>query len=214
MSQLGFIGQSANIPALEHGLSCLLERFYGITLGEVRELDIPAVADEVGKLWYGQPFQIPAQFAYIGRAISTLVGVSTGLAPDFNFIDVAVPYARKFLGLHTKEEIGKIMQQLLSQVVETMNTLLKMPRSIEGILTKLEKGQFMINLGGDIGIGATAFRRRERNGATTAFPIALALMFVACLAGAYFFDGAHDHLLAIVSLLLAAFLGIRLYLRW
>ena len=62
-----------------------------------------------------------------------------------------------------------------------MNTLLKMPRALERILVKLEAGQVVINLGGGIGIGATAFRRRERNGASTAFPIALALMFVACL---------------------------------
>ena len=98
LSTLGFIGKGANRSALERGLSLLLEQFYGLTLGEARDMDIPEVADEVGKLLYGQPFQIPAQFAFTGRAISTLIGVSTGLAPDFNLIDVAVPYARKSLG--------------------------------------------------------------------------------------------------------------------
>ena len=175
-------------------------------------MDIPEVADEVGKLLYGQPFQIPAQFTFVGRAISTLIGVSTGLAPDFNFIDVAAPYARKFLGLNT-DEIGKTIQQLLAQLLETVNTLLKMPRTLERILTNLEAGQFVINLGGDIGIGATAFRRRDSSG--NAFPIALALMFVACLGGAYLFDTyAHDHILALLSLGLAAILGVRLFLRW
>src|SRR5205823_8934557 len=178
LSQLGFIGQGANVAAIERGLSLLLEQFYGRTLGEVRELDVPEVVDEIGKLLYGEPFQIPAQFTFTGRAISTLVGVSTGLAPDFNFIEVAAPYARKFMGVDT-EGIGRAIQQLLSQLLETVNTLLKMPRTIERILTKLEAGQFVINLGGDIGIGATAFRRRENNGANTAFPIALALMFIA-----------------------------------
>ena len=162
---------------------------------------------------YGQPFQIPAQFTFVGRAISTLVGVSTGLAPDFNFIDVAAPYARKFLGLNT-EDIGRTIQQLLSQLLETINTLLKMPRTIERILTKLEAGQFVINLGGDIGIGATAFRRRENNGTNTAFPIALALMFIACLGAAAFFLNDRSQLLAIISLGLAAFLGLRLFFRW
>ncbi len=213
LSQLGFIGKGANISAIERGLSLMLEQFYGMTLGEARELDIPEVADEVAKLLYGQPFQIPAQFAFTGRAISTLVGVSTGLAPDFNFIDVAVPYARKFLGL-SAEDIGKTIQQLLSQLLETVNTLLKMPRLLERILTKLETGQFVINLGGDIGLGATALRRRERNNTNTAFPIALALMFVACLGGAYLFVNAHDQILAFVSLGLAAILGLRLFLRW
>lgn len=215
LSSLGFIGEGANLATIEHGLSLLLEQFYDMTLGEARDLDLPQVADDFVKLLYDQPFQIPAQFAFTGRAISILVGVSTGLAPDFNLIDVAAPYARKFMGFDT-EGVGRTMQQLLRQLLETLNTLLKMPRSVQGILTKLEEGKFVINIGGDIGIGATAFRRREReNTNNTAFPFALALMFIACLAGAFFFDHlAHDHILAIVSLILAAILGIRLFLRW
>jgi predicted unusual protein kinase regulating ubiquinone biosynthesis (AarF/ABC1/UbiB family) len=213
LSNLGFIGKGANTSALELGLSLLLDQFYGMTLGEARDMDIPEVADEIGKLLYGQPFQIPAQFTFVGRAISTLIGVSTGLAPDFNFIEVAAPYARKFLGLNT-EDIGRTIQQLLSQLLETVNTLLKMPRTIERILTKLEAGQFVINLGGDIGIGATAFRRRERNGTEAAFPIALALMFIACLGAAAFFLNDRSQLLAIIALGLAGFLGLRLFFRW
>jgi predicted unusual protein kinase regulating ubiquinone biosynthesis (AarF/ABC1/UbiB family) len=213
LSQLGFIGKGANISAIERGLSLMLEQFYGMTLGEARELDIPEVADEVAKLLYGQPFQIPAQFAFTGRAISTLVGVSTGLAPDFNFIDVATPYARKFLGLNA-EDIGKTIQQLLSQLLETVNTFLKMPRLLERILTKIETGQFVLHLGGDMGPGATAMRRRERNNPNTAFHIALPLMFVACLGSAYLFVTAHVQILSWVSLGLAALLAIRMFLRW
>jgi hypothetical protein len=143
--------------------------------------------------------------------MSTLVGVSTGLAPDFNFIEAATPYARMFVGFD-REAIGRAMQELLRQFVETTNTLLKMPTVLERILVKLETGQFVINLGGDI--GATAFRRRERNGAETAFPIALALMFIACLGAAAFFLYDHNQLLAILALGLAAFLGLRLFFRW
>ena len=86
------------------------------------------------------------------------------LRPILTSLKSLAPYARKFLGLNT-EDIGQTIQQLLSQLLETINTLLKMPRTIERILTKLEAGQFVINLGGDIGIGATAFRRRESNSA-------------------------------------------------
>jgi len=213
LSNLGFIGKGANTSALERGLSLLLEQFYGLTLGEARDMDIPEIADEIAKLLYGQPFQIPSQFAFTGRAISTLIGVSTGLAPDFNVIDLAVPYARKFLGLNT-EDIGKTIQQLLAQLLETVNTLMKMPRTIERILTKLEAGQFVINIGGDIGIGATAFRRRD-NAAQAAFPLSLALMFIACLGAALFFlHNDHNQILAIAALGLAAFLGLRMFLRW
>jgi predicted unusual protein kinase regulating ubiquinone biosynthesis (AarF/ABC1/UbiB family) len=214
LSRLGFIGEGANNAAIEEGLKIMLDHYYGMTLGEARELDIPEVTEDVGRLLYGQPFQIPAQFAFIGRAVGTLVGVATGLAPDFNFIDVATPYARKFMRIDT-EAIRQTIQQLLRQLLETMNTLLKMPGTLERILTKLEAGQFVINLGGDIGIGATAFRRRERNDTNTAFPIALALMFVACLGAALLFlISGHYPILSFVALGLAGFLGLRLFLRW
>src|SRR5437660_6182227 len=198
LSQLGFIGKGANLATLESGLRSLLEQFYGLTLGEVRELDYPEVAEEIGKLLYEQPFEIPAQYAFLGRAVSTLVGVSTGLAPDFDFIECATPYARKFLGLNI-ENLRVTTQQLLSQMLQAVTTLLRLPRSMERILTKLEEGQLEIRIAGEFDVGARAFRRRERTG--DAFPFALALMFVASLAGAYFLDtAAPDPLLALLSL--------------
>src|SRR5947209_3054339 len=211
LSRLGFIGNGANLAALENGLRALLEQFYGMTLGEARDLDLPEVAQEIGHLLYGQPFQIPAQYAFLGRAVSTLLGVSTGLAPEFDFIDCATPYARKFLGLNL-EKMRRTTQQLLTQMRQAVTTLLRLPRSMERIRTKLEAGQLEIRFGGDVDIGARAFRRRESTG--DAFPFALALMFVASLAGAYFFDTAHDHLLALLSLGLGAILGVRLFFRW
>jgi len=211
LSRLGFIGQGANMAVIESGLRVLLEQFYGMTLGEARDLDFPEVAEDIGKLLYGQPFHIPAQFAFLGRSVSTLMGVSTGLAPDFDFIDCATPYARKFLGMNM-ENLRLTTQQLLTQMLQAVTTLLRLPRSMERILTKLEAGQLEIRFGGDIDIGARAFRRRESTGDT--FPFALALMFVASLGGAYFFDTAHDHLLALLSLGLGAILGVRLFFRW
>src|SRR5439155_15396073 len=84
LQHLGFIGEGANMMAIERAMSLMMEQYYGMTLGEARELEIPDVAQDVENLLYGQPFQVPAQFAFTGRAIGTLVGVSTGRSPDCN----------------------------------------------------------------------------------------------------------------------------------
>src|SRR6266571_265434 len=99
LSQLGFIDKGANLASIERAISLMIERYYGMTLGEVSELEIPEMVQDVAYLRHGQPFQIPAQFAFTGRAVGTLVGISTGLSPEFNFVYIATPYARKFLGL-------------------------------------------------------------------------------------------------------------------
>ena len=161
LSNLGFIGEGANMAALERGVALMMEHYYGMTLGEARDLEIPNVAQDVENLLYGQPFQIPAQFAFIGRAIGVLVGVSTGLSPEFNFVEVATPYARKFLGLDT-EGAGQTIQDIFNQLLETGRVLLTLPRSLERVITKLETGQIEVNLKNGANNGRSRRRGRRR----------------------------------------------------
>ncbi|WP_052890759.1 ABC1 kinase family protein [Thermogemmatispora carboxidivorans] len=160
LGRLGFLGENANLPAIEQGLELMLTQYYGLTLGEARELDLSDVAQDIEQLLYGQPFQIPAQFAFTGRAISVLAGVATGLAPEFNLIDVATPYARKFLGL-SADRLGENLQELLRQMLENGRALLTLPRALERIITRFESGQIEIRLADSSTNGRS---RRARNG--------------------------------------------------
>jgi len=161
LNKLGFIGEGANMAAMERGVSLMMEQYYGMTLGEARDMDIPEVAQDVENMLYGQPFQIPAQFAFTGRAIGVLVGVTTGLSPDFNFVEVATPYARKFLGLDA-EGAGETLQDIFNQVLETGRLLLTLPRSLEQVITKLETGQIEVKMNGNGGNGRSRRRGRGR----------------------------------------------------
>ena len=165
LANLGFIGEGANMAALERGVALMMEHYYGMTLGEASELEIPEVAQDVENLLYGQPFQVPAQFAFTGRAIGVLVGVSTGLSPDFNFVEIATPYARKFLGLDT-EGASQTIQDILKQILETGRVLLALPRSLEQVITKLETGQIEVKLkdGSNNGRSGRRGRRGRRRG--------------------------------------------------
>lgn len=145
LSQLGFLGPGANLPAIERALGLMLEQYYGMTLGEVKNIEMPEIVSEIDSLLYGQPFQIPAQFAFTGRAIGTLVGVATGLAPDFNFVDVAVPYARRFLNLDA-QGAEQTMQEILLQLVDTGRMMLAVPATLERVLNKMETGQFEVKV--------------------------------------------------------------------
>ncbi len=145
LGRLGFIGEGANMTAIERGMALMMEQYYGMTLGQARELEIPEVARDIEDLLYGQPFRIPAQFAFTGKAIGTLVGLATGLAPEFNFIEVATPYAQSFLGLNT-EDIGQAMQEILNQVLDTGRILLALPRSMERVISKLETGLIEVRM--------------------------------------------------------------------
>jgi predicted unusual protein kinase regulating ubiquinone biosynthesis (AarF/ABC1/UbiB family) len=216
LARLGFIGEGANLAAIERGLAVMMEQYFGMTLGEARELDIPEVALDAGRLLYGQPFQIPAQFAFTGRAISTLVGVSTGLAPEFNFVDVATPYARKFLGL----DVGgarQTIQDILNQLLETGRILLKLPADLERVITKLDTGQIEVKT--DANVHAGRSRRRGRNGTNGSGTgggsgaLASVVTFMASLGGGILLTNAHQVIPGWIFLGLAGLMGLRLLFR-
>ncbi len=221
LSRLGFIGEGANIASIERGMSIMMEQYYGMTLGEARDLDISEVADDVGRLLYGQPFQIPAQFAFTGKAVGTLVGVATGLAPEFNFVDVATPYARKFLGLDA-EGIGQTAQQLFTQLLETGRILLTLPRSVEQLLNKIDSGQIEVraNVGLPEHRSGGNGRRGRSNGngnggiTTSAFSgFTWIVMFAASLAGGIILSDIHQTIASWIFLGLAALSGLRVVVR-
>src|SRR6266581_2031995 len=129
LSQLGFIDEGANLASIERAILLMIERYHRMTLAEVSELGLLEMVQDVEYILYEQHMQIPAQFAFTGRAVSILAGISTGLAPEFNFIDVAVPYARKFLGLDVKG-MEQTLRQLFNQFLDAGRVLLKLPHSL------------------------------------------------------------------------------------
>ncbi|HVB73403.1 MAG TPA: AarF/ABC1/UbiB kinase family protein [Ktedonobacteraceae bacterium] len=221
LARLGFIGEGANMAAIEKGMALMMEQYYGMTLGEARDLDIPDVAQDVGRLLYGQPFQIPAQFAFTGRAVSTLVGVSTGLAPDFNFVEVATPYARKFLGLDA-EGIGQTVQSVLMQLLEAGRILLKLPKELEQVIIKLDTGQIEVKTDANVQVGHARRNGNGRRGnggnhtngnSAGTGVLASFFTFVVSLGGGILLTNAHQLLAGWVFLGLAVLLGLRLLLR-
>jgi len=217
LNKLGFIGEGANMAAMERGVSLMMEQYYGMTLGEARDMDIPEVAQDVENMLYGQPFQIPAQFAFTGRAIGVLVGVTTGLSPDFNFVEVATPYARKFLGLDA-EGAGQTMQDIFNQVLETGRILLTLPRSLEQVITKLETGQIEVKMNGNGGNGRSRRRGRgrgernnEREGGLSGF--SWVLLFGAEMVGGVVLAVAHQPIPSWFCLGLAGVTALALLVR-
>lgn len=217
LSRLGFIGEGANMIALERGLALMMEQYYGMTLGEARDLDIPDVANDVGQLLYGQPFQIPAQFAFTGRAIGTLVGVATGLAPTFNFVELATPYARKFLDLDASG-IGEMLRNLPNQALDMGRLLLRLPKAMEQLITRIETGQIEVRLAPDGRVNGRPHRGRRnghsRNNGTGGNGFSWVLLSAVTMAGGIFLlTSAHLMIPGWFLLALCGLSGLRVVVR-
>jgi predicted unusual protein kinase regulating ubiquinone biosynthesis (AarF/ABC1/UbiB family) len=188
LRRLGFIGEGANLAAIEQAMAIMLERYGALTLGAQRDLDLRATGRDVARLLYGQPFQLPAEFAYTGLAIGKLLGLSTGLAPEFNLVEVALPYATKFLG-QGGESPGRSIESIVNQLVETGRILVKLPADLERVITKLETGQIEVRLAANQ--PSPRSRRRGMSSGVATPGFAWMIMFVAALAAGTVLLSAH-----------------------
>jgi predicted unusual protein kinase regulating ubiquinone biosynthesis (AarF/ABC1/UbiB family) len=65
-------------------------------------------------------FSLPAEYAFVARAMTQMDGVGKGLDPDFDFISNAAPYIVEIKGAdkYLKEEITKFVGGIQKQITD------------------------------------------------------------------------------------------------
>ncbi len=95
--RLGFVARGADRRALKQALTWIVDTFYEMSLGELQTIDPRLVLSELQEVLFSESLRVPPNFAFLGRALGTLVGLATALDPSFQFVEVAEPYARSLL---------------------------------------------------------------------------------------------------------------------
>jgi predicted unusual protein kinase regulating ubiquinone biosynthesis (AarF/ABC1/UbiB family) len=95
--RLGFITAGADRRSIKRALAWIVDTFYEMSLGDLQEVDPRYVLNELQDVLFSESLRVPANFAFLGRALGTLVGLATALDPSFQFVEVAEPYARKLV---------------------------------------------------------------------------------------------------------------------
>ncbi|MBP5977117.1 AarF/ABC1/UbiB kinase family protein [Brasilonema sp. CT11] len=107
---------------------------------------VAAISDDLYEIAYGQPFRFPATFTFVMRAFSTLEGVGKGLDPEFNFMEVAQPYAMQLMTNMNGSDSNSFLNELSRQAVQVSSTALGLPRRLEDTLEKLERGDVRVRV--------------------------------------------------------------------
>ncbi|MBD2777444.1 ABC1 kinase family protein [Iningainema tapete] len=107
---------------------------------------VAAISDDLYEIAYNQPFRFPATFTFVMRAFSTLEGVGKGLDPEFNFMEVAQPYAMQLMTNMNGSEGNSFLNELSRQAVQVSSTALGLPRRLEDTLEKLERGDVRVRV--------------------------------------------------------------------
>ncbi len=107
---------------------------------------ISQISDDLYEIAYDQPFRFPATFTFVMRAFSTLEGVGKGLDPEFNFMEVAQPFAMQFMTNGNMSNGSSIIDELGRQAAQVSSTALNLPRRIEDTIEKLERGDLRVRV--------------------------------------------------------------------
>jgi predicted unusual protein kinase regulating ubiquinone biosynthesis (AarF/ABC1/UbiB family) len=110
------------------------------------EQSVSEISDDLYEIAYGQPFRFPATFTFVMRAFSTLEGVGKGLDPEFNFMEVAKPFAMQIMTNGNRPEGNTFFNELGRQAAQVSSTALGLPRRIEDTIEKLERGDIRLRV--------------------------------------------------------------------
>jgi predicted unusual protein kinase regulating ubiquinone biosynthesis (AarF/ABC1/UbiB family) len=109
------------------------------------EQSVTAISEDLYEIAVDQPFRFPATFTFVMRAFSTLEGVGKGLDPDFNFMEVAQPFAMQIMN-DFNVNTSSLFDELGRQAAQVSNTALGLPRRIEDTIDKLDRGDIRVRV--------------------------------------------------------------------
>ncbi len=139
---LGALVPTGDMTSVRRSIQFMLDNFMDKPF---EEQSVDAISEDLYDIAYGQPFRFPATFTFVMRAFSTLEGVGKGLDPEFNFMEVAQPYAMKLM-TNTSSNGSTIFDELGRQAAQVGTTALGLPRRIDDTIDKLERGDLRVRV--------------------------------------------------------------------
>jgi predicted unusual protein kinase regulating ubiquinone biosynthesis (AarF/ABC1/UbiB family) len=137
---MGVLLPTADLELLKQANQRAFERFWGKTAPELMQLsqtEAMAFVSEFRDLLLTAPFQLPENMLLLGRCLTILSGICSGLDEAFNVWQSVMPWARKLVDA----EGGKAFDAFFSQAGEFVRVLTNIPRRTEALLTRLEQGR-------------------------------------------------------------------------
>lgn len=141
---LGALVPTGDMSPVRRSIQYMLDNFMDKPF---ENQSVSAITDDLYDIAYNQPFRFPATFTFVMRAFSTIEGVGRGLDPQFNFMEVAQPFAMQLMtNGNGPDTTSSIFNELGRQAAQVSSTALSLPRRIEETIDKLEQGDLRIRV--------------------------------------------------------------------
>ncbi|MEB3358697.1 MAG: AarF/ABC1/UbiB kinase family protein [Synechococcales bacterium] len=144
--ELGALAPTEDMGPVRRSVQYMLDHFMDQPF---ENQSVAAISDDLYEIAYDQPFRFPATFTFVMRAFSTLEGVGKGLDPDFNFMEVAKPFAMQLMtngNTSSSNGSGSLLGEISRQAAQASTSALSLPRRIEDTIEKLDRGDLRIRV--------------------------------------------------------------------
>lgn len=163
IQNLGFVRPHADARALKRGLAVTLELLSGTPLNQASGQEFGEFLEEMREFLYSEPFQIPTQYAFLGRAIGILLGLTTALDPEIDFVRLLRENALPYLDIGAQGDgagrPGLNWELIRKEATDTALVLYRLPRRVDRFLERAESGDLRVR----VDLGAVGRRLEERN---------------------------------------------------
>lgn len=139
----GVLLPGADLRRLEEVHVALFERFWGVSLGNLRNVAFSEASyffREYRDLLYEIPFQMQVDLLFASRAVGLLAGIATSLDPDFDPWAETLPFAQRL----ATEELRRDWRELLQEGLTQLRTLLTLPQRVDAFLSRAERGTLVV----------------------------------------------------------------------
>jgi len=142
--ELGALAPTDDMGPVRRSVQFMLDNFMDKPF---ENQSVSAISEDLYEIAYNQPFRFPATFTFVMRAFSTLEGVGKGLDPEFNFMEVAKPFAFQLMTDGNGSVDGNsFLNELSRQAAQVGSTAFGLPRRLEDTLEKLERGDLRVRV--------------------------------------------------------------------
>lgn len=97
LEELGFLLPSANEREIENAIRTVLDVYVNRNGSEIDSAMMEEMLHEITNVLQTQPIQLPSEFAFLGRAVSVLVGVLYSITPEIDFLESARPAVNQWI---------------------------------------------------------------------------------------------------------------------
>lgn len=140
---LGVLLPSADVRQIETAGAQLFDRFWGMSMGELGQIDYEEVmrfGSQFRELLLDLPFQLPQNLLMLGRTVGVLSGMCAGLDPGFNLWTTVAPYATKLVA----DEGVSDWKTWLDEGGKVLATLFGLPGRTDRLFNTMERGELEV----------------------------------------------------------------------